>query len=141
MDEIDHKLITLLENNARMPTSSLARNLQLSRSTVQSRLEKLERRKIIAGYTIRLNKDFARRKISAHVMVSVEPKQSDKVVSALKNSLNVRSLYAISGEYDLIAVLAAETTEEIDQTLDEIGRIGGIEKTTSSIVLSTKFER
>ena len=53
----------------------------------------------------------------------------------------VRSLAAISGTFDLMAELAAETTARIDAVLDAIGHLKGVQKTMSSIVLSVKFER
>ncbi len=141
MDDTDRKLIALLEADARQPTAVLARKLDLSRSTVQDRLRRLEEKGIVGGYTVRLRDDFARRLITAHVMISVNPKFGDRVVHALKQMPGLRALHAISGVYDLIAVVRAETTAEIDAMLDQIGAITGIEKTMSSIVLSTKFER
>lgn len=141
MDETDRNLLRLLEMDARLPTAALARRLGISRSTVQDRIRRLEERGVIGGYTIRLHDDFARRQITAHVLISVNPKFADRVVHALKQTPRLRSLHAVSGVYDLIAVIRAETTEDIDETLDHIGRMDGIEKTMSSIVLSTKFER
>ena len=141
MDETDRALLALLESDARLPTAVLARRLGLSRSTIQDRLRRLEEKGVIGGYTIRYRETFARRQITAHVLISVNPKLSDRVVHALKQIPGLRSLPAVSGIYDLIAILREETTEAMDATLDRIGRIDGIEKTTSSIVLSTKFER
>ena len=53
-DEIDQALLRLLRANARMPAAELARAVNLSRTTVQSRLERLERSGVIEGYTLRL---------------------------------------------------------------------------------------
>lgn len=141
MDEIDKKLIGLLERNARLSTAMLARQLNLSRSTVQDRIRRLEERRILVGYTIKLGDMHARHQITAHVMISVNPKLSERVTHALKAMDGLRSLHAVSGAYDLIAIIRGETTEEIDRMLDAIGKQDGIEKTMSSIVLSTKFER
>lgn len=141
MDEKDLKLLELLKNNAREPTSAIARALGVSRSTIQSRIEKLERSGVIGGYTLRMSDDYERSRIKAHVMISVAPKLSNRVAGSLRAFTEVTSLYAVSGPYDLIAVLSCETTERIDALLDEIGALPGIRKTTSSIILSTKFTR
>ena len=141
MDDTDKALIALLQANSRTSTSLLARKLGLSRSTVQDRMARLEAQRIIGGYTIRFNPDYANRRISAHVMISLNPKFADRVAHGLKQLMSVKALYAVSGQYDMIAVVEAGTTSEIDSSLDEIGRIPGIEKTMSSILLSTKFER
>lgn len=141
MDDTDRKLLALLEINAREPTAALARKLGLSRSTVQDRLRRLEDRGIVSGYTVRYRDEFSRRQITAHVMISVNPKHADRVVHALKQMDSLKALHAVSGLYDLIAIIRAETTMEIDAMLDQIGAMTGIDKTMSSIVLSTKFER
>ncbi|WP_282607217.1 Lrp/AsnC family transcriptional regulator [Pelagibius sp. Alg239-R121] len=141
IDEKDLKLLELLKNNAREPTSSIARKLGVSRSTIQSRIERLERSGIINGYTLRMSDEYERSRIKAHVMISVAPKLSSRVAHSLQAVTELTALYAVSGPYDLIAVLSSETTERIDALLDEIGALPGIRKTTSSIILSTKFSR
>ncbi|MCK5574732.1 MAG: Lrp/AsnC family transcriptional regulator, partial [Sphingomonadales bacterium] len=57
MDATDQKLLSLLRENARASTSALARDLGLSRSTVQDRINRLEKRGIVAGYTVRLGEE------------------------------------------------------------------------------------
>lgn len=141
MDAIDREILNLLEADARTPTAVLARKLGLSRSTVQDRISRLEEKGVLAGYTIRYDASYARRQITAHVMISINPKFADRVVHTLKQMSGLRSLHAVSGASDLIAIIRGDTTEAIDTMLDQIGRMDGIEKTTSSIVLSTKFER
>jgi len=140
MDSTDQKLINLLKNNGRESTTALARKLGLSRSTVQDRISRLEDRGIIAGYTIRFNENYKRRQITAHVLIQLDAKFADQILQNLRKIPLIKAVYAVSGIYDMIALVKAETTEDIDSTLDDIGRMDGIKKTTSSIVLSTKFE-
>jgi len=140
MDETDQKLINLLKNNGRESTTALARMLGLSRSTVQDRILRLEDRGIIAGYTIRFNEAYNRRQITAHVLIQLNPKFAARIVQNFRKNPLIKAVYAVSGIYDMIALIKAETTGEIDHSLDEIGRMEGIKKTTSSIVLSTKYE-
>ncbi len=141
MDPKDRELIRLLQADARATTTWLAKELGLSRATVQTRMARLEGQGIIRGYTVRVSYEIEQRQILAHVMISVYPKQSADVIAALVKQAGVRALYAISGEYDLIAIIAAESTEEIDQIIDAVGQLDGVERTNSSIVLSTKFQR
>src|SRR3546814_5643104 len=61
----DEALLSLLRENARAPTAEIARRLQLSRTTVQSRIERLERLGVIAGYTVRAGDDFEHEQVSA----------------------------------------------------------------------------
>ena len=80
-DTIDQRLLALLRADAREPVAVLARKLDLARSTVQERIDRLEKQGVIAGYTIREGSDHRGRQIAAHVMISVNPKMAPSVTS------------------------------------------------------------
>ena len=140
MRSSDTRLIALLRTNAREPTASLARKLGLARSTVQERIARLEREGTIKGYTVKLTED-ASGHLKALVMISTDPKQGDRVGAELKKMTEVRSLAAVSGVFDLMASVEAESPGKLDAALDRIGRIHGVARTESSIILSEKFSR
>jgi DNA-binding Lrp family transcriptional regulator len=135
------RLLSLLRRNARESTASLARSLGVARTTVQERIRRLERDGVIAGYTVRVTEGFARQRIAAQVLVNVDPKAGDRVVRALEALPWVRAVYALSGVFDYEVRIEGSGTEEIDRHLDAIGRVEGIQRTQTSIVLSIKFER
>src|SRR5277367_1843212 len=139
MRDTDAKLLSLLKHNAREPAASLARKLGLARSTVQERIARLEREKTIKGYTVRLSDDAEARKLSAVVMITADPKQADRVAAELKRMAEVRSLSAVSGAYDMMAMVEADTPARMDAALDRIGKATGVARTVSSIILSEKF--
>jgi DNA-binding Lrp family transcriptional regulator len=141
MREGDTKLLALLKANAREPTASLARKLGLARSTVQERIARLEREGVIRGYTVRLSDQAEIGRLRAVVMITADPKQADRVAAELKRMPEVRSLSAVSGAYDMVANVEAETPARIDAALDRIGRAPGVARTVSSIILSEKFSR
>ncbi len=141
LDETDKALLALLRANSREPVAELARKLALSRSTVKDRIAKLEKRGVIAGYTIRLSEAYVLGQVQAQVMIDSDPKYASAIVRALRTMPAVKALYAVNGIYDMIALVSVESTLELDKTLDQIGNLEGIEKTVSSIILSTKFER
>lgn len=141
IDSKDKALLELLSANSRESTAELARKLKLSRSTVKDRIERLESRGVIKGYTIRFSEEYSVSQIQAHVMISSHPKDSAEIVKTLRKMAAVKSLYAVNGIYDMIAMLSVESTRSLDLALDTIGDINGIEKTVSSIILSTKFEK
>jgi DNA-binding Lrp family transcriptional regulator len=140
-DKLDRALIALLRSNARTSVSDLARTLGLSRTTVQSRLERLERSQRITGYTVRLSEAHERGQIHAFVMMTVQPKQAARVAEQMKTLQGVRRLYSVSGPADMIAAVEAASAAEVDALIDAIGGLDGVERTTSSIVLGTKFDR
>lgn len=139
--ESDAPLIALLRENARLSTAALARRLGVARSTVQSRLERLERSGAIRGYTVELGPALRARQVQAHAMIAVDPPQQAAVERKLRSMDAVTSLLTVSGAYDLIAMLGAESTEALDAALDEVRACPGVKSTTTSIVLSRRFER
>jgi DNA-binding Lrp family transcriptional regulator len=141
MDAIDERLISALRENGRAPTAELARLVGRSRTSVQSRIERLEREGVIIGYGVRLAPEHDLGAVRAHVMIKVGPKEARAVIAALHAIPQVRVLHSVSGDVDLIAVAAAASVAEMDAVIDHIGVLDGVERTTSSIVLSTKFER
>jgi DNA-binding Lrp family transcriptional regulator len=136
----DRKLLALLRANARESTASIARKLGLSRTTVQERIARLERTGAISGNTLR-EPDGRSSALSALVLLNVDAKVSEKVVRELKSMPTVSALRAVSGVFDYVATVEADTTAELDRELDRIGRQDGIERTQTLVVLSTRFER
>lgn len=137
----DQLLLTVLRENARASTAEIARRLKLSRTTVQSRIERLERDGVIAGYTVRVAEAAERGHIRAHIMITVLPRHMASVVDALRAMPAVRTLHSVSGPFDLVALGVVPSVEDMDELTDRIGAIDGVERTTSSIILSAKFER
>lgn len=137
----DRQLLALLGDNARMPVAVLAKKLSLSRTTVQARLDRLEREGIITGYGVRLSEAYASGLIRAHILITIAPKVLAQVTAALGRIDEVTALHSVSGSFDLIAVIAAPSIPELDRLIDQIGTIDGVERTLSSIILSTRISR
>jgi DNA-binding Lrp family transcriptional regulator len=137
----DRELIALLRANARESTASIARKLGASRTTVQERIRRLEKSGVIAGYTVRLADTVGAHMLSALVLLNVNARHADRVVRELKARPHVTALRAVSGVFDYVASVEAETTGELDVELDRIGQMNGIERTQTLVVLSNKFER
>jgi DNA-binding Lrp family transcriptional regulator len=139
--DADRALIALLREDARASVADLARRLGVSRTTAQSRLERLERNGVIAGYAVKLGDAYERGLVRAHMLVTTEPKLAQKLVAELGAIPEVRTLHSISGSYDMIVIVEAPSIEELDLLLDRIGAIEGVDRTMSSIILSTRIDR
>jgi DNA-binding Lrp family transcriptional regulator len=140
-DELDRRLLTLLQANARESTAQLARRLGVARTTVLARLARLERERVITGYTVRLALDESDRSVQAFVGIVTDPKQGREVTRALALVPELQQLSSVSGEFDYIALLRTDTTARLDALLDEIGQIAGVARTTSSVVLARRIDR
>ncbi|GAU80355.1 Lrp/AsnC family transcriptional regulator [Bosea sp. 2YAB26] len=141
IDRTDRQLLILLTENARAPVAELGRQLGLSRTTVQSRIERLERRGVITGYTARLSDEHERGQVKAHVLITALTKLAPRVEAELRRIPEVRTLHSVSGHFDMIAIVIAPSIGELDELIDRIGALDGVERTMSSIILSTRVER
>jgi len=138
---IDRRRLAMLRQDSRLPVTRLAADLGLSRAAVYARLSRLEQDGVIQGYTVRLGTDYDRRLIRAQVMIKVQLKLAKATEDELAAIAELSALHAISGEYDLIALIEAETVAELNTLIDRIGALDGVERTTSSILLATKILR
>jgi DNA-binding Lrp family transcriptional regulator len=141
LDPADRALLALLRDDARASTAELARKLGLSRTTVQSRMERLQRQRVISGFTITVPDELEANLVRAHVLITLAPKRSAAIEQALRRIPEVRVLHSVSGPFDLIAIVAAASIGELDALIDRVGALEGVERTTSAIVLSTRFQR
>ena len=140
-DRLDRQLIALLREDARQPITSLALALGLSRASVYARMERLERDGIIVGYTVRLGGDYDHRLIRAQIMLKVAPRLTQALEQKLMAMPELIAIHAISGEYDMIALVEAEGVAALNAVVDRIGLLDGVEKTTTSILMATKVVR
>ena len=140
IDETDQRLLALLRDNARRPVAELARHLNLARTTVQTRIERLETLGVIAGYTLKIS-PAVRPPLQATVLISIEPRSGPEVLARLRSLPGVEVVHTTSGRFDLLAQVVAQTTEELDETIDRIGEARGVRSSESLIHLSTKLDR
>lgn len=140
-DELDRALIALLQADARESAAQLARRLGVARTTVLARLSRLERERVIVGYTVKLGQDAAEGGLQAFVMISVQPRAGRTVEARLQRMPEVRQLCTVSGEHDYLAQLQAASAARLDTLLDEIGALEGVLRTQTAVVLGRRIDR
>jgi DNA-binding Lrp family transcriptional regulator len=141
MDEMDRNILALLGADARMSVATLARRLKVARSTIQSRLERLETSGAIVGYTLKLGEGARQGRLRASVLLMVEPRSQPNILTRLKSVAEVERVVTTSGRFDLLLQVSAPNTQVLDQVLDEIGAMTGVKSSESLIHLSTKIDR
>ena len=137
MDEIDHKLMSLLRQDARLTVAALAAKLQVSRGTVTNRIRRLEDEGVIVGYTVRLRPDVQHNAIKAWMSIAVDGNQTRAVIASLLGEPGVATLHDTNGRWDLLAELRAQTLQDLASVLERIRLIKGISNTETSIHLET----
>jgi len=141
INEKDEELISILRCNARASVSDIARSLNVSRTAIQNRISKLENKGIIKSYSIELGKEYKNQLTSINVSLKVKPNLRKNVGIALRKIHQIRTIYSISGEFDLLMIIEVQTLQDLSAILEVICNLDGVERTNSSIILDTVFER
>lgn len=139
--EKDEELLAILRCNARASISDIARATGVSRTAIQNRLTKLENSGVIKAYSIVLGSEYSNQLISANVSLKVNPNLRRNICIALRKIHNISHIYSISGQYDLLATIQAQTLKKLNEILNMVCSLEGVERTNSSIILDTVFEK
>ncbi|MBD3172237.1 AsnC family transcriptional regulator [Candidatus Bathyarchaeota archaeon] len=135
LDEIDEKILDLLEENARMTYVEIADLVGLSEGAVRNRIQGLLEDGVIKRFTIEKSVNHG---VRALTMIAVEPSIPTYEVSKKVNQLGgVERIYEVTGEYDIVMVSSGNNIESINHVIEDIRKIEGVEKTNTIIVLRT----
>lgn len=137
MDSQDLRLISLLRENARISVAQLAKQLGVSRGTVQNRIDRLVEDRVLLGFTVRTAPEAAAHRVRAVMMISVEGDRADAVLKTLRGYPEVRALHTTNGRWDIVAEIGADGLEAFDEVLRGIRTIKGISNSETSLLLST----
>lgn len=141
MDELDRAILGLLSGDARISLAVMARRLKVARSTVQARLERLETSGVIAGYTVKLGEAARAGRLRATVLLEIDLKVQPAILVKLKAIPEIERISTTSGRVDLLLQVAANSTQQLDKVLDEVGALPGVQNSESLIHLTTKLDR
>jgi Lrp/AsnC family leucine-responsive transcriptional regulator len=138
IDEIDVKILELLQEDGRMQRSDIAEVVDLSISAVSDRMRKLEERGVIQGYRAVVDPKRLHLDITAFIRVSVEGSERySGFVKRVANMKPVLEVHSITGEGSHLLKVRTKNTTTLERFLSEIQALPGITHTTTSIVLST----
>ncbi|MGO1117296.1 Lrp/AsnC family transcriptional regulator [Rhodovibrionaceae bacterium A322] len=135
LDDLDRKLIGLLQDDARKATTELAKTLGVARATVQNRITKLQHLGVIARFTIELGQVEQDQIIDAFALVKMAAKDSRPLIAALRKIPEVTEIHTLNGTYDLIANIRVTTPAALDKVLLSIRILPEVSDTDSSIRL------
>ncbi|MEM9325507.1 MAG: Lrp/AsnC family transcriptional regulator [Bacteroidota bacterium] len=141
MDKIDAVILRLLQANARMPGSEIARRVHLSLPAVTERLRKLNESGLILSYTIHLNKEALGWDTCAFIKVWLNYGESDHIIDQVLSLPEVLECHHIAGDYDLLLKVRVGGTAELEEFLvKRLKIIQGISRTSTTMVLGTYKE-
>lgn len=138
LDDLDHKILNLLQKNGRTKRSELADQVGLSIPSVSERLHKLEENRIIEGYHVKLNRKAFGFDIMAFILVVMESSKHYKnLIQHIERLPQILECYSVLGEGSHILKVIASDSEALEQLLAQIQGWPGVTRTITNFILST----
>lgn len=132
-DKIDEKIIGYLKEDSRGSFVDIGKKLKLSESAVRRRVKNLVDSGTIKKFTLEMGEENT---TSAIVLVSVDSTTDTSKVSLKLAKLDgVKTVYEITGQYDITTIITADSISEINNTIDALRKIPGVVDTNTVIIL------
>lgn len=122
MDDIDKKIMKLLQYNARMPISQISKEVSMSQPSVKERIIKLEERNIISGYHTAFNLRDLNRGTTTFILIKTEHCQ--ELTDFCNDAMEVTDLFRISGEYNYLIKVQTSSIEALAEFQDHLIKFG-----------------
>jgi len=136
-DATDRELIAVLRKDGRAPIAKLAEILNVSRGTVQNRLDRLLESGALLGFTIRVREDFDPDSVRAVMMIEVAGKSTSQVIRRLRGIPELQKIHTTNGSWDLVTEILATSLGEFDRVLRDVRETSGVLNSQTSILLSS----
>lgn len=138
MDELDRKIIQLMQKNARMPVKEIAQQISLTSPAVSSRIHRLEQEGVIGGYTVLLHRPDESNRVQALISVQTAPDAREEFLSVVQSDPDVLQCYRVTGVYNFTVKVSCASIEELEHLLTKLQQLGA---TNTQIILATQLDR
>jgi DNA-binding Lrp family transcriptional regulator len=133
MDDVDKKIIKILKNDGRAGFGEIGSQVNLSEGAVRKRIKTLSDEGVIRKFTVKVGVTEGAEAITLLATNPAFPTQ--EVSKRIQAIPNVETIYEVTGEYDIIAVIGGMNVAEVNECIEKIRRVEGIMKTNTMIVL------
>lgn len=135
VDEVDRKIIEMLQDDARVAFRKIAEKVGVSEATVFVRVKKLIENGVIRRFTALVSPELLGKGLTAFVLINADPKRLQHVFEMLAGIEDVYEVYDVTGAYYVIAKIRTSDREKLVKVIDQIGLIEGVTRTETAIVL------
>ncbi|MFP3165367.1 MAG: Lrp/AsnC family transcriptional regulator [Acidianus sp.] len=141
LDDVDRKIISILQQDSRISFSRLAKMLNLSESTIHMRIKRLREAGVIRGFCVDVDLDKVGMNVLAFVLLKADPKKYEDILRKLAEIKEVFEIYDVTGEYYALLKVRVSDKEELAKVLDKIGNMDGVTSTYTMFVLRVIKEK
>ena len=140
IDEMDRRILSLLQQDARLSNAEIARRVGMAASATLERLRKLEERGVVRGYEARLDGRKLGYGLTAFIFIRAQDRAESDTGERLKQQPNVLEVHHIAGEDCYLVKVCAADTDELGRMVREFGAMPSVISTRTTIVLGTLKE-
>ncbi|WP_054840972.1 Lrp/AsnC family transcriptional regulator [Thermococcus peptonophilus] len=141
LDEVDKKILMILQKNSRTPPlREISKEVGLAESTIYERIKKLKEKGIIKKFTVILDPNALGFNILAFILIKAKAGMYGHVADQLKKYPEICEVYETTGDYDMIVKIRTRSSSELNEFLDKMGSIEGVEATHTMVVLKVHKE-
>lgn len=135
LDEVDKKILEILQENAKTPYSKISKEAGVSEATIHLRIKRLMEKGVIKRFQAIVDPEKVGKGIVAIIAIITEPRKLDFVLEELAKMDEVYEIYDVTGEYYAILKVRVSNRDELAKVLDMIGKIDGVISTKTMYVL------
>ena len=133
MDDKDKQIIKMLKNDSRAGYGDIGEKIGLSEGAVRKRIKTLSDEGVIRKFTVKIGLVEGAQAIT---LLATNPSHPTQEVSKkIQDIQNVETIYEVTGEYDIVAVISGMNVMEVNECVEKIRRVEGVMKTNTMIVL------
>ncbi len=135
IDELDRKILSLLQRDARLSYREIAKELNVAVGTVYNRLKRLEEEGILKGFYPKLDYERLGYELTAIIGVRAQGKRIIQIEREIAKDDHVLCVYDVTGEYDIIVVAKFKGREDMNRFVKKVLAIDGVEKTNTHVAM------
>lgn len=135
LDEIDEEIIKILQENAKTSYRVIQDKLNISIGTIHNRISKLEKNKIIEGYTLKLNNEKLGYKLTFLIRINIDGKHTQEILEEITRKPEVCSVFHTTGEQSAALICRFKEAQDVHNFIRKLNEKEFITKTNSNMVL------
>lgn len=141
LDEIDKKIIKVLEDDARTSLRKIAELVKVSLGTVSNRVKKMEKNGVIKGYSVILDPDQIGWELNVVIGLRIQKGRLIEIQEKIAKDSRVHGVYDVTGDFDSMVIARAKNRKDLDDLSKNVLSIDGVERSITHLVLNTVKEK
>ena len=141
LDDIDKKIIKVLENDARTSLRKISELVDVSLGTVSNRVKRMEKNGVIKGYSVILDPDKIGWELNVVIGLRIQKGRLIEIQERIAKDSRVHGVYDVTGDFDSMVIARAKNRKDLDDLSKNVLSIDGVERSITHLVLNTVKEK